>query len=549
MSSEVSIPGLITGNAELQAAAALIDRVAPTPVSVLILGETGTGKELLARAVHERSGRPGRFVPVDCGALPEHLVEALLFGHTRGAFTGANAASEGLFRYADGGTLFLDEIGNLPLRGQLSLLRVLQERLLRPVGGAEEIPVDVRIVAATREDLEAAVREGRFREDLLFRLNVIQLVVPPLRQRPEDIPRLFDHFLGRLCARHGVAPPRIDPALVEALREHAWPGNVRQLENLVERLVLTRAATAGELVAADLTRSLGQTQASTPPATRPMVRGEPAPGGPAARTLEEAVDLAERSFLERLLEEHGGRMEDAARAGAVSRRTLQRKLRKHGLDRRTFDSGQESGPRLWLLCPPFAPLRLEVGLRIVGRDPASDLCLPHPQVSRLHLELEVTEDEVWARDMDSANGTLLNGAALAERTRLAPSDELEVGPFQLTVLGSPANDEDTLQDDTSRVGRVRSVELAPGRLEELLAELRAGGGSATIHVRSEAGLGGLWIEGGAVVRAWFDDQQGEAAQRALAALEVGQCQVSEFIEQDGEGLNPAPEPGPPTPTA
>ncbi|MGE0708043.1 MAG: sigma 54-interacting transcriptional regulator [Planctomycetota bacterium] len=531
MASGPTIPGLITANAELLAAAELIDRVAPTRVSVLILGETGTGKELLARAVHERSGRRGRFVPVDCGALPEPLVEALLFGHTRGAFTGASASGEGLFRHAQGGTLLLDEVGNLPAPAQLSLLRVLQERRVRPVGSAEEVAVDVRVIAATSEDLVVAVQEGRFREDLLYRLDVIRVEVPPLRRRPEDLPLLFDHFLATLCERHGVAPPRVDPALRRALGDYDWPGNVRQLENVVERLVLTRAAASGELDVADL--ELSQARPTTPPSTAasPLSRALLLAEGDATRptrTLEEAVDQAERTYLERLLEDHGGRMEDAARAGGVSRRTLQRKLKKHGLDRRAFDEAEEERwAGLWLVCAPFAPLRLGPGQRTVGRDPGCDLCLPHTQVSRRHLELVTEQDEVWVQDAGSTNGTLLNGAPLLELTQLHEGDVLDVGVFRITAVDSPA--EGPQQEDTGPLGKARSVELGPGRLRALLAELAAQGASATLQVHPVSGTeGGLWVEDGEVVRAWLGALRGDSALRALDACEAGDCLVYEL---------------------
>lgn len=215
-----------------------LPQVARSDATVLIQGESGTGKELLARAIHEASPRALRlFVPVNCGALPEGLLESELFGHVRGSFTGAVRDKRGLMQEAHGGTLFLDEVGELSPNTQVALLRALQERKVRPVGGNREVEVDVRIIAATNCDLAAAVREGRFREDFYYRINVIQLHLPPLRERPEDIPELARHFIDRACRRNRVPIKQLHRDALAVMELYPWPGNVRELENVIERMV------------------------------------------------------------------------------------------------------------------------------------------------------------------------------------------------------------------------------------------------------------------------------------------------------------------------
>jgi two-component system response regulator PilR (NtrC family) len=216
----------------------LVARIAPTHSTVLIAGESGTGKELVARAIHAQSPRADRpFVSINCGALPDELLESELFGHTRGSFTGAIAAKKGLFEVADGGTIFLDEIGDTTPAMQVKLLRVLQERRIRRVGGTEEAEVNVRVLAATNQDLETLVREKRFREDLYYRINVIQIRMPALREKPEDVPALAMHFLNKYARIMGKKVTRIDADALRRLQDHAWPGNVRELENVLERAV------------------------------------------------------------------------------------------------------------------------------------------------------------------------------------------------------------------------------------------------------------------------------------------------------------------------
>src|SRR5690606_28565520 len=230
-----ALHGLVGKSASVKRLRAMIEKVAATPSSVLVTGESGTGKELVARAIHKLSPRSDApFVVVNCGALPESLMESELFGHEKGAFTGATAAKPGLVRAAHGGTLFLDEIGELPLPLQVKLLRTLQEKAVRPVGGERELPVDVRVLAATNRDLEEEVREGRFRQDLFYRLNVIRVHTPALRERPEDIPLLAAHFLEKQSALMGQKRA-LGPAALKRLLEQDFPGNVRELENLIAR--------------------------------------------------------------------------------------------------------------------------------------------------------------------------------------------------------------------------------------------------------------------------------------------------------------------------
>jgi len=278
----------------------ILQRVAATPSTVLLQGESGTGKEVVARALHRMSGRRERaFVPVNCAAIPSELIESELFGHVKGAFTGATSSRNGLFYYANGGTLFLDEISELPLSMQSRLLRVLEERRLRPVGSEREIPVDVRIVAASNRDLQQAVRDGLFREDLYFRLAVVDIQVPPLRERLGDVPALVEHFMALLSQSLGVPPLPRDESVLAALSRYHWPGNVRELRNFVERSLILGAFATDVL--------------TQRPATPP---GDP------ALSLEEV----ERRHILGALEACGGNKTEAARRLGVSRKTLDRKF-------------------------------------------------------------------------------------------------------------------------------------------------------------------------------------------------------------------------------
>jgi DNA-binding NtrC family response regulator len=296
---------------------ATLDRVAARDVTVLITGESGTGKELLARRVHARSARAeGPFVAVSCAALPSELLESELFGHERGSFTGADRARAGRFRKAQGGTLFLDEVGELPLALQGKLLRVLQERSVDVVGSDEPVAVDLRVVAATNRDLRTRVAEGSFREDLFYRLAVVELHAPPLRERPEDIPPLVAHFVQQASPAVDL---RIPDAVLEALRARHWPGNVRELENACERLAVL--APGDELRLEDLPGA---------PAERQVERGAWFDQLPDGLSL---VDL-ERQAVVQALERAQGNISAAARLLGVPRHILVYRIEKHGLRRR-----------------------------------------------------------------------------------------------------------------------------------------------------------------------------------------------------------------------
>jgi DNA-binding NtrC family response regulator len=233
---------IIGKSAKMQEIFSIVQRIAKTMSTVLISGESGTGKELIARAIHYNSDRRGKFVSINCGALPETLLESELFGHERGAFTGAIREKRGLFQEADRGTIFLDEIGETSLAMQIKLLRVLQERMVRKVGSNVESAVDVRVLAATNRDLAGSIREGTFREDLFYRINVIPIALPPLRLRKEDIPVLVDHFIEKFCLRMEVPRKRISADAMRAIEKYHWPGNVRELENVVERMIALEAS-------------------------------------------------------------------------------------------------------------------------------------------------------------------------------------------------------------------------------------------------------------------------------------------------------------------
>lgn len=290
-------------------------QAAPTNGWVLISGENGTGKELVAKQLHVHSARStGRFVEVNCAAIPEELIESELFGHEKGAFTGAIARKQGRFELAHGGTIFLDEIADMSLRTQAKILRILQEHRFERVGGSETIEVDVRVIAATNKDLEQEMRAGNFREDLYYRLNVIPFRIAPLRERREDIPALAAAFVGEFCAESGARPKRVAPPALRLLAGYAWPGNVRELRNLMERLVLMTPGLCIE--AADL-----------PPEIVGGARSAPAP----AATLDHARKEFERSFLAARLAEHGWNISRTAEAIGIARESLSRKLRQFGI--------------------------------------------------------------------------------------------------------------------------------------------------------------------------------------------------------------------------
>ena len=340
-SVEDHFEGLVGASVAMREVFGILARVAPTQLTVLITGETGTGKELASRAVHARSHRPrGPFVVFDCGAAPDNLIESELFGHQRGAFTGAVDARPGVFELADGGTIFLDEIGELPLDLQPKLLRVLEQREVRRVGGTKTKSIDVRVVAATNRKLRDEVAAGRFREDLYYRLAVVELALPPLRSRLTDLPLLCQHLLRRadLSGRvMGIAPEVI--AIFEA---YHWPGNVRELANVVERAIpfsRTERVTIDALPEALRAAADSRRTRSTPSATLVSQTTVAAEAGqqlgemPFKDAKDQMVEAFEREYLLDLLERHEGNVSKAARAADMDRKSITRLMKKHGIGR------------------------------------------------------------------------------------------------------------------------------------------------------------------------------------------------------------------------
>jgi len=282
-----------------------LKRIAPTPATVLLSGESGTGKEVAARALHRMSQRAaGPFVPVNCAAISAELIESELFGHIKGAYTGAQQNREGLFYYARGGTLFLDEISELPLAAQAKLLRVLEERRIRPVGSEQEVAVDVRVIAATNRDLKTEVAAQRFRQDLYYRLQVLEVTLPPLRDRPEDIPLLVEHFMAQLTPNLGVPPLGLDPRTVARMADYDWPGNVRELRNLVERSLILGWFDIGP---------------------------EPEMGINVASNCDETLETVEKRHILAVLAACDGNKSEASRRLGISRKTMDRKCQAWGL--------------------------------------------------------------------------------------------------------------------------------------------------------------------------------------------------------------------------
>jgi two-component system nitrogen regulation response regulator NtrX len=300
-----------------------IRRAAPTSGRVLIFGENGTGKELVARLIHLHSDRKDEaFVDVNCAAIPTELIESELFGHRKGSFTGAIEHKKGKFLLADGGTLFLDEVGDMSLATQAKVLRVLQEQVFEPVGGTEPVEVDVRVIAATNKDLPAEIAKGTFREDLYYRLAVIPIHVPPLRERAEDIPLLCAHFLELFCRQYGKPPKVLSRDAIQALAQYPWPGNVRELRNLMERVTIM--VSSQEVRAADLPL----------PAGRPVPRGADLVWtGP----LREAREAFEREFIRRALVRHGGNISRTAEELQIERRHLYRRMASVGVQKEDGD--------------------------------------------------------------------------------------------------------------------------------------------------------------------------------------------------------------------
>jgi two-component system nitrogen regulation response regulator NtrX len=301
-----------------------IMRVAPTNASVLIRGANGTGKELVARSIHYYGQRHNKtFVAINCAAIPEELIESELFGHEKGAFTGALAQKKGKFDLADGGTLFLDEIGDMSLKTQAKVLRILQERCFERVGGTRLVSVDVRIIAATNKDLDEEIRQGRFREDLYYRLNVIPFYTPALRERSDDIPLLVQHFVNLFYRKEGRDPKRFLPETLDILKQYHWPGNVRELKNIIERILIM---TPGQTIACgDIPEMLGGY-------SEPEIVGNSPDGALALATLREAREEFEREFIIQKLEENDWNISRTAEAIELERSNLHRKIKTYGID-------------------------------------------------------------------------------------------------------------------------------------------------------------------------------------------------------------------------
>ena len=324
---------------------AVVEKVADTPSTVLITGESGTGKELVARALHDNSSRrTGPFIKINCAAIPKTLMESELFGYEKGAFTGAVGSKPGRFELAHGGTLFLDEIGEIPVEMQVKLLRVLQESEFERVGGIKTIKVDVRLLTATNRDLAAEIASGGFRDDLFYRLNVVPIHLPALRERRQDIPMLVDHFIARFNERLKKQITGADPEAVERLVAHNWPGNIRELENVIERTILF--CERPRIQIEDLPREFGGgTVSSSQPDLVAAAAAVPAPASPAPSaappvgeevgSLKEAVrvetERVERDLIQRALDETGGNVTQAARKLQISRKRLQTKMKEQGL--------------------------------------------------------------------------------------------------------------------------------------------------------------------------------------------------------------------------
>jgi two-component system, NtrC family, response regulator AtoC len=334
--------GLVGESPEMQSIYGIITKVADTPSTVLITGESGTGKELVAKALHEHSSRKGGpFIKINCAAIPKTLMESELFGYEKGAFTGATSSKPGRFELADGGTLFLDEIGEIPVEMQVKLLRAVQESEFERVGGIKTLKVDVRLITATNRDLERETREGNFREDLFYRLNVVPLAIPPLRQRADDIPLLVQHIIAKFNDRLKKSVRGISDEAMRLLKLHSWPGNIRELENVLERTILF--STGDSIEVGDLPADL-RGEGDGPPRPGPTlempvplvpataVEGREPTGPTSLKAMVRAeTSRVERELIARALDETGGNVTQAAKLLKISRKSLQMKMKEFGL--------------------------------------------------------------------------------------------------------------------------------------------------------------------------------------------------------------------------
>lgn len=323
---------IVTANAEMQKLFGVIERVSKTNSTVLILGESGTGKELIARAIHEQSGCKGSFVPVNCGAIPDNLLESELFGHEKGSFTGATSSKPGRFLLAENGTIFLDEIGEMSPHLQVKLLRVLQEKVIEPVGGVRSKPVNVRVIAATNVNLKEAVKDGRFREDLFYRLQVVPVTLPALRERGDDILLLADIFAKRFAKETERRPLVFSPEVCRIFTAYNWPGNIRELENLIERLSILVESDA--VYPQDLPEELLTQGQSSPVSSNVLIP-------PDGIDFNSLVENFENNLILQALERTGGNKKAASKLLRLNRTTLVEKIKKKGLV--TVDSDDEGG--------------------------------------------------------------------------------------------------------------------------------------------------------------------------------------------------------------
>lgn len=328
----------VGNSSEMRKIFSIIYKLAKVDTSVLIRGESGTGKELVARAIHYNGSRKDeKFVAINCSSIPETLFESELFGHEKGSFTGATNRQIGKFQYAEGGTLFLDEIGDLPLAMQVKLLRVLQERTFMPVGCTREIEMNVRIIAATNRNLEAMIKEGSFREDLFYRLNVIPIYLPPLRDRKDDLTNLVNHFVQKFNSVHNMEIKGLSPAAMEVIRRHDWPGNIRELENVMEHAFVIETETL--LSATSLPESLLKaTRVNLADLASLPVEVEQDEETLVVGTESSSLDyrahkeLFEKEFIIRALKAHKGRINQTALKANIPKKTLLRKLQKYGIN-------------------------------------------------------------------------------------------------------------------------------------------------------------------------------------------------------------------------
>jgi DNA-binding NtrC family response regulator len=325
---QFSFENIVGSGEAIQKVFSMVSRVAPTEANVFISGESGTGKELIARAIHSSSRRSERpFVAINCAALPDQLLESELFGHEKGAFTGAEGQRRGLLETAAGGTFFLDEVSEMSLDLQAKLLRVVQERRIRRVGGDAEIPIDVRWVSATNRDPEEAVREGLLRQDLYFRLNVVPVRVPALRERRDDIPLLVQHFLNRFGESYGRPHMRLSSDAMQALRAYHWPGNVRELQNIIERIVSLSGG--GQIVPVEeIPEEIVDGDSVLATRSRPPIAAD----RPFHEAKAEAISDFEKEYLRDLLAQNGGNISQAARQAGIDRKTIHRMLVKYDLE-------------------------------------------------------------------------------------------------------------------------------------------------------------------------------------------------------------------------